>query len=424
MPLLWLSLAFVSGIVLGQFIVFPSAIWFILSLVCLLPTLISLVSRRIGGADWPGVIQQRLLNNLPLLQRAGFLRPPLPYGVLLGALFLGAARMTLSIQGYVPGVLSAYNDRSESFIIEGVLVSPPEIQDNQVILRVQTERLHPKWRLRFVRTEGLLQARLPAPLDLQYGDRLRLEGYLETPPEFEGFSYRDYLARQGVNSLLISGSVQRIGQDEGSRFQSSIWALRRRALEVIYQIFPDPEAALLAGILLGIEGGIPENLMEAFRITGTAHIIAISGFNMSVISGLIVVLFGKLLGRRWGALAAIIVIGLYTLLVGAQAGVVRAAIMAGMGMFAVLLGRRQSGVNTLAFVAALMALWTPYVLWDVGFQFSFFTTLGLSNCSSRNSYSYFSVDSYVFTGGVPNKLFSVTVCLESNALLFLKGSIR
>jgi competence protein ComEC len=377
MPLLWLSTAFVGGIVLGQSLSLPSAAWFALSLVSLLPVMVSLIDRRRGRVDRLSSLQQRLLQWLPFLSRITLPRLPLPSGVLLAAFFLGAARMQVAVPGYIPGALSAYNDRPETFVIEGVLVEPLEIRDNQVYLRVRAERLHPRGRVRFVRTEGLLQARLPAPLDLQYGDRLRLEGNLETPPEFEGFSYRDYLMRQGVNSLLTSASVQRIGLGEGSRMQSWIWALRARALDVIYQIFPDPEAGLLAGILLGVEGGIPEDLMEAFRITGTAHIIAISGFNMSVISGLIVVLFGKLLGKRWGALAAILVIGLYTLLVGAQAGVVRAAIMAGMGMFAVLLGRRQSGVNTLAFVAALMALWTPYVLWDVGFQFSFFTTLGL-----------------------------------------------
>ncbi len=146
---------------------------------------------------------------------------------------------------------------------------------------------------------------------------------------------------------------------------------------MIYQIFPDPEAGLLAGILLGVEGGIPEELMEDFRTTGTAHIIAISGFNMTVLSGLIIVLLGRFLGKYWGSLAAVVVIGIYTLLVGAQAGVARAAIMAGMGMFGLLVGRRQSGVNSLAFIAAVMAGWTPFVLWDVGFQFSFLTTLGL-----------------------------------------------
>ena len=65
------------------------------------------------------------------------------------------------------------------------------------------------------------------------------------------------------------------------------------------------------------------------------------------------------------------------LLVGADGAVVRAAIMGGLTLFAAQIGRCQDGLNTLAFVAALMALFNPYVLWDVGFQLSFAATLGL-----------------------------------------------
>jgi len=87
--------------------------------------------------------------------------------------------------------------------------------------------------------------------------------------------------------------------------------------------------------------------------------------------------FSRLLGRWRGALAAVLGIALYTLLVGAEAAVVRAAILGGFSVFARQIGRRQYGLNSLAFIAALMALWNPPVLWDVGFQLSFAATLGL-----------------------------------------------
>lgn len=76
-------------------------------------------------------------------------------------------------------------------------------------------------------------------------------------------------------------------------------------------------------------------------------------------------------------MAAIACIAVYTVLVGAGASVVRAALMGGLTLFAAQLGRRQERLNTLAFVAALMALLNTYVLWDVGFQLSFIATLGL-----------------------------------------------
>jgi competence protein ComEC len=133
----------------------------------------------------------------------------------------------------------------------------------------------------------------------------------------------------------------------------------------------------LAGILLGVQTGISTQVLEAFRVTGTSHIIAISGFNVAVVAGLFVLIFGRLLGRWRGMLAAWVGIALYAVLAGASASVVRAALMGGVSIFAIRLGRRQSGLNSLAFVAAVMALFDPQILWDVGFQLSFMATLGL-----------------------------------------------
>jgi competence protein ComEC len=93
-------------------------------------------------------------------------------------------------------------------------------------------------------------------------------------------------------------------------------------------------------------------------------------------------LFSRLFGSgefgvRWAAVFALLGIALYTILVGADAAVVRAAIMGGLALFATLVGRRQVGLNTLALVAAAMAAINPQVLWTVSFQLSFAATLGL-----------------------------------------------
>ena len=211
----------------------------------------------------------------------------------------------------------------------------------------------------------------------QYGDRLRLSGNLEDPPQGEEFSYRDYLARQGIYSVMQPQKIELLVRGQGNPFLARLYALRQRLLELVYRFYPDPEASLLAGILLGVESGIPAEVERAFQDSGTAHIIAISGFNIVILSGLFTALFGALFGRWRGAFIALLCIAVYTLLVGAGASVVRAALMGGISLFAVQLGRRQAGLNTLAFVAVLMALFNPFVLWDVGFQLSFLATLGL-----------------------------------------------
>jgi competence protein ComEC len=88
---------------------------------------------------------------------------------------------------------------------------------------------------------------------------------------------------------------------------------------------------------------------------------------MAILAALFAGFFGRQLGPRKGALAAVLGISVYTILVGANAAVVRAAIMGGLSIFVRQVGRRQNGLNTLAFTAAVMALFNPQVLWDVGF---------------------------------------------------------
>lgn len=129
--------------------------------------------------------------------------------------------------------------------------------------------------------------------------------------------------------------------------------------------------------MLGIESGIPQDVQDAFTATGTSHIVAISGFNIAIISGIFATLFGKLFGKRWGAVVSMLGIITYTILVGASASVVRAAIMGCLGVFAGIFSRRQVALNTLLVTAAWMCLVNPHTPWDIGFQLSFAATLGL-----------------------------------------------
>jgi competence protein ComEC len=129
--------------------------------------------------------------------------------------------------------------------------------------------------------------------------------------------------------------------------------------------------------VLGYESGIPQEVDQAFKDTSTTHVIAISGFNITIVSSLFAILFGRILGPRRGAVAALLAISLYTAIVGGDAAVVRAAIMGGLSLYARQVGRRQHGLNSLGFTAALMAAFNPDILWDIGFQLSFAATLGL-----------------------------------------------
>jgi competence protein ComEC len=365
MPLLWLSLAFIAGIIVADNVDLPATTWLILAGVVFGLTLVVFIIQRIRARRaFASESHSPLFTLTPLL---------------LLALALGGLRYQASLPDLSdPNFIASHNDTGEHVTITCVVDSFPDLRDNYLYLRIQTENIRPYGTTtQREPVYGTLLARLDPETIYHYGDRLQLSGFLETPPEAEDFSYREYLARQGVYSYMGSARAILLDTDQGNPFWSAIYKLKERALLTVYQLWPDPEASLFAGILLGVETGIPKPVAQAFKETGTTHIIAISGFNMAIVSALFAGLFGRLLGPRKGALAAVIGLSLYTILVGADPAVVRAAIMGGFALFARQVGRRQQALNTMAFTAALMALADPQVPWDVGFQLSFAATLGL-----------------------------------------------
>lgn len=329
----------------------------------------------------------RLCNHLPLRFSQWISKPAAPGtpgrlspfvlgAVSLAALFLGAARYQGVQPDFGPGDLAWYNDSGEAVEVIGVVALPPDGRDAHVLVTVDAETLTLEEDARTA-VAGRVLAYLPTGIEVHYGDRVRLWGQLQTPPEDEEFSYKDYLARQGVYSYLPYAAGEVLNTGDGNPLLRGLYAFKEKGLTLIYRYLPDPEASLLAGIVLGYESGIPDDVDQAFKDTGTTHIIAISGFNITIVAGMFAILFGRLLGERRGAVAALISISVYTVLVGADAAVVRAAIMGGFSLFARQVGRRQHGLNSLAITGGLMAVFNPLVLWDVGFQLSFAATLGL-----------------------------------------------
>jgi len=292
------------------------------------------------------------------------------------ALLLGALRFTVSAtpQNFDAGQLAYYNDRGW-VKIEGVVSGEADVRDTYTNLRVAAVKIEVGGQEREVR--GTVLVRAPRYPEYDYGDELEIEGSLETPPELEDFSYREYLARQGVYSILWRPQITLIDRGQVSAPRRALLAFKRRAQRVIALILHEPQAALLTGILLGVETGIPADLMESFSATGTTHIIAISGFNISIIAGLFSGLAQRLFGKRRAMPVALAGIIIYTILVGASAAVVRAAIMGCLYVIATHYGRQTDALTSLVAAATLMTLLNPQTLWDLGFQLSFAATLGL-----------------------------------------------
>jgi competence protein ComEC len=261
--------------------------------------------------------------------------------------------------------------------VEGLIVSEPDIRDDRIQMQLAVETI--QLGSDTLSTEGLLLVNAPRTAEVQYGDRVRVTGELSTPAEYDTFSYSAYLGRQGVFSVMSNAVVEIINQGEGIAFYRIMFQFKTILQDHISQSLPEPEAALLTGILLGNERGIDPKLSEDFSRVGASHIIAISGFNMAIIAGVVMGGLERALKRkRLAVFLGIIVLALYTLLVGANAAVVRAAIMSSMLVIAPLLKRKTYVPASLASVVIMMSFQNPLVLWDLSFQLSFFAVLGLA----------------------------------------------
>ncbi len=146
---------------------------------------------------------------------------------------------------------------------------------------------------------------------------------------------------------------------------------------VINQVLPEPHAGLLAGILFGTKATLSKDFLDALTATGTLHIVALSGMNISILADLSITTFLRIVSRRIASLLTILIIIGFVWFVGPSASVVRAAIMGCLTLFAVLVGRPNWSIFSYILTVGIMLLVKPSWIGDLSFQLSALATLGI-----------------------------------------------
>ena len=292
--------------------------------------------------------------------------------IVLLVMAAGAARQTLAPRS---SDVASYNGYSGT--VTGIVIAEPVAQDDRLQIRLDVDSVFVN--SRHSPSSGLVLVNAGAGADIQYGDRVRATGALAPPSRGDRFSYADYLARQGVFTLMPHAALERVSRGHGQPLMATLLELKGFARDIIARALPEPQAGLLTGILLGDESGIAPELEAAFQRVGASHIIAISGFNMVIVSAMVLRVFSSALGERRSAatICAVAVIGMYSLFVGASPGILRAALMSSLLVIGSQLRRRTFLPSSLAFATLLLSFFDPNVLLDLGFQLSFCAVLGL-----------------------------------------------
>ena len=217
------------------------------------------------------------------------------------------------------------------------------------------------------------------PPPLAQGQRIRVEARLERPIGLRDpgvFDAAARLAREGIHVTGSASSTRVVPLEP----PAPPWPARVRqfALAAFAERLPPVSAGLLGGLVLGARTALPADVQDAFRSAGVFHILAVSGFNVALLAGVVwTVVRTTGGGRRAAAAAGIAAVVGFAAVVGPEPSVIRATIMGVLVLAAVLLDREASVTNSLALAALVILAARPGDLLDPGFQLSFAATAGI-----------------------------------------------
>ncbi|MDD2793115.1 MAG: ComEC/Rec2 family competence protein [Sediminibacterium sp.] len=198
-----------------------------------------------------------------------------------------------------------------------------------------------------------------------------------------GFNFKAFAAAQQIHHqvFLNPGEFRITGKRSSGKMAAWMAMLREKILHALNRYIPgNKEAAVAEALLIGYRKNLDKELLQAYSNTGVVHIIAISGMHLGMIYGLLLLLLKPLQanGIRWlKPLIVLLIIWAFSLLTGASASIVRAAIMFSFVIAGTALNRSGSLLNSLAAAACCMLCCNPQLLWDIGFQLSYAAVLGI-----------------------------------------------
>jgi competence protein ComEC len=223
---------------------------------------------------------------------------------------------------------------------------------------------------------GLVLVRSADDVSFLVGDRLEVAGVL-LPPDPQLPPNQSRLRQEGIVAIANHPTFTPLGDWDRSP-ASQIGRLRAAAAGVLNRALPEPEAGLARGVALGQRGTLSPALATDFSRTNTSHILAVDGFKVGLVAGFFGTIFPIFLSPLLSALGTVGAIGLFVAFVGATPSALRAAIMGGIFAVGRAFGRPQDTLNGLALAALLMTVANPFLPWNLAFQLSFATTIGLT----------------------------------------------
>jgi len=319
------------------------------------------------------------------------------FGFCLIFLFLGSLRFNIVEDKNKKSQLIKYIASKEELTITGKIVQEPDLRPGSAKLYVQPEKINSD--VLYDGAKILITA--PRYPEFKYGEEIKVSGKLESPPVFDDFNYKDYLRNQGVLAVVYWPKIEKIGSCNLSFWEKvyrEILNFKKNLREKISQNLSPPHSSILSAMILGDTSDLSSELKNKLNITGTRHIIAISGMHIVILTSILMSLL-LFLGfwRSQAFYFSIVLMVLFIAMTGFHSSAVRAGIMAGLLLFSQKLGRQSRSSRSIMIAAALMLFSNPKLLTgDIGFQLSFLAALGIVHSSIIKNWLRF----------IPEKFFS------------------
>ena len=272
---------------------------------------------------------------------------------------------------FIPKAPDYKNVVGKEVVLEGMVSEDPDI-------RLKNKHLNVKLKDQDVNILVFVGREVP----VFYGDIVIVRGILEEPENFvtdsgKEFNYKRYLSIQDIHYLIKKADIKIISSGNGSKVKTFLFKLRNSFIDKINKVIPSPESDLANGLILGVKGGFDDDMNNEFISTGTIHIVALSGYNVSIVAEGIMKTFSLVFSQLVSIIFGIFVIILFIIMTGGTSTAVRAGIMATIMLLGRMTGRKYLAGRALVIAALLMIAYDPRVVVDMSFQLSFIATGGV-----------------------------------------------
>jgi competence protein ComEC len=221
---------------------------------------------------------------------------------------------------------------------------------------------------------GLVSVRTNLYPEFEYGDLISLKGIINRPQD----EFKEYFLSRGIFGEINFPGIKLLDKNKGNFLKAGLIVFRQKIVNIFKENLPKEKAAFLTGITIGGKEDFSKEFKEKMSLSGTTHLVALSGYNISVIAWAAGLLFASFFSGTVSFYLSVLTIVLFVIMAGAEASIVRAAIM---GVIVLLSGQAErlfSSRNAIVLAAFIMALFNPGVLiFNVGFQLSFAALLGI-----------------------------------------------